>query len=85
LVKNIIGKRERLPDKANQAPAICSDINIIFHLTIIGDCIMSTNGNELKKGTEVIPRSSTGSLFSFDEFDNFFDEFLSRRWPRLLD
>ena len=24
-------------------------------------------------------------MLSFDEFDNFFDDFLSRRWPRLLD
>lgn len=24
-------------------------------------------------------------MLSFDEFDNFFDAFLSRRWPRLLD
>ena len=24
-------------------------------------------------------------MLSFDEFDNFFDDFLSRRWPRLSD
>ena len=24
-------------------------------------------------------------MFSFDEFDHFFDDFLSRRWPRVLD
>lgn len=46
---------------------------------------MSTKEIEPQKGTEITPRLSTGSLFSFDEFDNFFDEFLSRRWPRLLD
>jgi HSP20 family protein len=33
----------------------------------------------------VILGSTSGSLLSFDEFDNFFDDFLSRRWPRLLD
>lgn len=37
------------------------------------------------KKTEVMPRTPSGSLLSFDEFDNFFDDFLSRRWPRLLD
>ena len=46
---------------------------------------MSTKDKELKKSTEVLPRSSTDSLFSFNEFDNFFDDFLSRKWPRLLD
>ena len=38
-----------------------------------------------QKKTEVMPRTPYGSLLSFDEFDNFFDDFLSRRWPRLLD
>jgi HSP20 family protein len=46
---------------------------------------MSTKEKDTKKSTEVIPGASTGSLLSFDEFDNFFDDFLSRRWPRLLD
>lgn len=46
---------------------------------------MSSKKEELKKDTEVIPRSSAGGLFSFDEFDDFFDTFLTRRWPRLLD
>ena len=46
---------------------------------------MSANKKESKKKTEIIPRSPTGALFSFDEFDDFFDEFLKRRWPRLLD
>jgi len=32
-----------------------------------------------------MPKASPGGLMSFDEFDNFFDDFLSRRWPRLLD
>ncbi len=38
-----------------------------------------------KKNTELLPKTSLGDLMSFDEFDNFFDDFLSRRWPRLLD
>jgi HSP20 family protein len=32
----------------------------------------------------LLPKS-TSSLFSFDEFDHFFDEFMTRRWPRLMD
>jgi HSP20 family protein len=37
---------------------------------------------ESKEGTSVTAhRSAAGGLFSFDEFDNFFDDFLSRRWP----
>lgn len=40
---------------------------------------------ETKESSDVTaPRSTAGNLFSFDEFDNFFDDFLSRRWPRLL-
>ena len=46
---------------------------------------MGTDKKESKKSTEIIPRSSASGLFSFDEFDDFFDEFLTRRWPRLLD
>lgn len=46
---------------------------------------MGNSEEKTKKGTEVIPHAATGSLFSIDEFDNFFDEFLSRKWPRLLD
>jgi len=46
---------------------------------------MSTKEKDTKKGTEVIPSKPAGSLLSFDEFDSFFDDFLSRRWPRLLD
>jgi HSP20 family protein len=46
---------------------------------------MSTKEKDTKKNTEVIPSRSGSSLVSFDEFDNFFDDFLSRRWPRLLD
>lgn len=46
---------------------------------------MDTSETESKKSTDVVPRTSTGSLFSFDEFDSFFEDFLSRRWPRLSD
>lgn len=46
---------------------------------------MSNNKKESKKTTEVMPSAPAGSLFAFDEFDNFFDDFLSRKWPRLLD
>jgi len=36
---------------------------------------------ESKEGTNVTaPRSAAGGLLSFDEFDSFFDDFLSRRW-----
>jgi len=38
-----------------------------------------------KKDSELSPGTSSGGLLSSDEFDNFFDDFLSRRWPRLLD
>ena len=46
---------------------------------------MSSKEKDTKKSTEVVPSAPAGSLLSFDEFDNFFDDFLSRRWPRLLD
>jgi HSP20 family protein len=46
---------------------------------------MSNKEKDTKKSKEVIPSVPVGSLLSFDEFDNFFDDFLSRRWPRLLD
>jgi HSP20 family protein len=44
---------------------------------------MSTQEIEVKK-SELLPKS-TGSFFSFDEFDHFFDDFITRRWPRLMD
>ena len=40
---------------------------------------------ETKKKTEITPTAKQGDLISFDDFDDLFDEFLSRRWPRLLD
>jgi HSP20 family protein len=38
-----------------------------------------------KEKSQVVPFSTKGGLLSFDEFDHFFDDFLSRRWPRLRD
>lgn len=38
-----------------------------------------------KKNKDVVASPLGTGLISFDEFDHFFDDFLSRRWPRLLD
>ena len=46
---------------------------------------MSNKKEVTKKSTDVMPQSSAGGLFSFDEFDDFFDTFLNRRWPRTVD
>lgn len=46
---------------------------------------MSKKTKDTKKDLEVPASSSSGDLLSFDEFDSFFDDFISRRWPRLLD
>jgi len=40
---------------------------------------------EKTEKTPVASVPSTGSLLSLEEFDSFFDNFLSRKWPRLLD
>jgi len=45
---------------------------------------MPTQEIEIKKQSELLPKSTVG-LFSFDEFDNFFDDFMTRKWPRLMD
>ena len=46
---------------------------------------MNDEEKEVKK-SEVAPASSEpGRLVSFDDFDRFFDDFLSRRWPRAFD
>jgi HSP20 family protein len=44
---------------------------------------MSTKEMDTTKSSELLPKTSLGGLLSFDEFDNFFDNFLSRRWPRM--
>ncbi|MGZ8955011.1 MAG: Hsp20/alpha crystallin family protein [Methylovulum sp.] len=46
-----------------------------------------SNKKELDTKTDTTPTSasSTGGLLSFEEFDHFFDDFLSRKWPRLID
>jgi len=47
---------------------------------------MNAKNKEAKESTEVTAtRPETASLLSFDEFDHFFDDFLSRRWQRLAD
>ncbi len=46
---------------------------------------MNANDKATKKGTELSRGSTPGDLISLAEFDNFFDDFLSRRWPRLMD
>ena len=44
------------------------------------------NDKETKKSKQVAPSTSLSDLISFDEFDSFFDDFLThRRWPRLSD
>lgn len=43
------------------------------------------NEKEEKKSSELLSGAPAGGLMSFDEFDHFFDDFLSRKWPRLLD
>jgi HSP20 family protein len=45
---------------------------------------MSDKEIKSAQGSEPTPGSSLGGLMSFDEFDNLFDDFLSRRWPRLM-
>ncbi len=35
-----------------------------------------------QKNSDLSTASSLGSLLSFDEMDSFFDDFLSRKWPR---
>lgn len=46
---------------------------------------MKTKEIDATKTSELLPRTSFGGLMSFDEVDSFFDDFLSRRWPRLID
>jgi HSP20 family protein len=46
---------------------------------------MTTKDINALKDSELLPKTSPGDLMSFDEFDSFFDNFLSRKWPRLLD
>jgi HSP20 family protein len=46
---------------------------------------MSKHDNEEQKNTEVKPIKTSGGLMPFDEFDSFFDDFISRKWPRLFD
>lgn len=44
------------------------------------------SSNENKKSTEEpFYHPPTESLLSFENFDKFFDDFITRKWPRLLD
>ena len=44
---------------------------------------MPSKDMRAKKESEILPRTS-GGMLSFDEFNHFFDDFLSRRWTRLI-
>ncbi len=46
---------------------------------------MTVKEMETTKSSESLSKTSGANLMSFDELDNFFDGFLLRRWPRLLD
>lgn len=46
---------------------------------------MNANDKGAKKSSELTRGSAPGGMISLSDFDNFFDEFLSRRWPRLMD
>ncbi|MGZ8189727.1 MAG: Hsp20/alpha crystallin family protein [Methylococcaceae bacterium] len=46
---------------------------------------MKAKEKDTEKSTDLTPVSSTASLISSDEFDSFFNDFLSRRLPRLFD
>jgi HSP20 family protein len=49
------------------------------------DNVMGANEKESKKSTDLKPVSAAGSLSRLGDFDDLFDDFLSRRWPRLFD
>ena len=46
---------------------------------------MSNQEVNTTRNPELLPISSKAGLFSFDDFDHFFNDFLSNIWPRLLD
>ncbi len=43
---------------------------------------MSTKEIDTTKDSEFVPKTPLGGLLSFEDFDGFFDNFLSRRWSR---
>lgn len=45
----------------------------------------SEQQNTQQRSSELMPNASAGGLMSFDKLDDFFDDFISRRMPRLLD
>lgn len=46
---------------------------------------MTSNPKTQTSGSELQTSETTNPLISFDDLDSFFDEFLSRKWPRLLE
>jgi HSP20 family protein len=46
---------------------------------------MSKKDINTNNTNESLPILSKAGLLSFDDFDHFFNDFLSNRWPRLLD
>lgn len=46
---------------------------------------MSKKELNTSSNTESLPITSKPGLFSFDEFDHFFSDFLLNKWPRSLD
>lgn len=44
---------------------------------------MSTT--DVEKKSEITSIGKRGELMNFDDFDNFFDAFLNRRWPRFFE
>ena len=46
---------------------------------------MKNSERNVQRSSELMPSSPAGGLRSFDKFDDFFDDFISRRMPRLLD
>lgn len=45
----------------------------------------SEQQNTQQRSSELMPDVPAGGLMSFDKLDDFFDDFISRRMPRLLD
>ena len=43
------------------------------------------NTQDTKQKTDIATTSKPSDLISFDDFDQLFDEFLTRRWPRFFE
>lgn len=46
---------------------------------------MTAKKMETTRESGLLTKTSQGGLRSFDELDNFFDDFLLRKWPHMLD